>query len=81
VRVVLNTKTGRRTYELTYAKVRALQSVSRAGRVSDATPFATARALVKQELVQPKGSEWFITPLGQQVRRRAVEKMNAALSS
>lgn len=75
VRVVLNAKSGRQSYELTAAKVRALQSVSKDGRVSDATPFATARALVKQGLVQPKGSEWFITPLGKQVRSRAAAKV------
>lgn len=76
VRVQITTPAGRRTYELTHAKIRALRSVSDKGRVSDATPFATARALVAQRLLEVRGPEWFITPLGKQVCRVVVAKMN-----
>lgn len=77
VRVILNGKNGRTTYELTHAKVRALGGVDASGRISDATPFATARALTRQGLLEQHGPEWFITKLGKWVSRRAHEKLAA----
>lgn len=74
VRVVLNTDKGRVTYELTRAQVRALATVSASGRVSDATPFATARSLTHRGLLQQRGPEWYVTQLGKSVCQRAVNK-------
>lgn len=68
---------GRITYELTAAKVRALETVAQDGKLSDAVPFATARALTRQRLLEQRGADWFITPLGQLIRRRVRAKQAA----
>lgn len=76
-KVQIHTKNGRITYELTAAKMRALETVDAAGRVSDAVPFTTARALTRQKMLHLRGSQWFITGLGSQIRR-ALETQKAA---
>lgn len=70
VRVIVNTDKGRITYELTQAKVRALTSTTETGFVSDLTPLATARSLVRDKLLKQVGPRWEITSLGVRVRSR-----------
>lgn len=77
-RVVRTNKAGRRiTYELTQAKVRALQAVTENGRVLDTVPFETARALTRQKLLRQAGPQWFITELGRDIARRVRAKQAA----
>lgn len=68
----------RRRFELTATQVRALETASEAGRISDAIPFASARSMTDKGLLERRGSEWFVTELGKEVRRRVRAKRKSA---
>lgn len=74
VRIALNTERGRVTFELTQAKVRALEGTRETGRLSDVVPFATARSLARSKLVKQDGPRWLITATGARVRSRLADR-------
>lgn len=63
-----------RRFELTATQARGLETVAEDGRLSDAIPFHTARSLTNKGLLVQRGPDWFITPLGKQVRRNLRSK-------
>lgn len=73
VRVQYDHGDGRRHYELTAAKIRALtpRDGDQSGKVADSVPFATAQSLERQGLLQRRGPNWFITRRGREVGKRA----------
>jgi hypothetical protein len=72
--VQVHTATGRRSFELTAAKQRALATVTEKGMISIATPYATVQSMVNAGLARVKGTQWYLTELGWMVRRRAAAK-------
>lgn len=69
VRVADNKRRQHRRFELTATQVRGLETVLEDGRLSNAIPFHTARSMTNKGLLVQRGPDWFITPLGKQVRR------------
>jgi hypothetical protein len=76
VRVQLDTKNGRRHFELTATQVRALtpRENDPSGLISEAIPFATAESLRRKGLAVQRGPQWYVTKLGREVGRRARAK-------
>lgn len=77
VSVILLRGAGRRRFELTRTQVRALETASETGQVSEAIPFATARSMTDKGMLVRRGAHWFMTELGKEVRRRVRAKLRA----